>query len=76
MFGADKYQKRKKWTRSRALCVIITEIYLNAPQTSVAGHCFGFGFVSGSQLEVLQVTLPGFPDDPAPTPHLVAHPVG
>ena len=46
---------------------------LNSPQSRVAGHCFGPGFVSGSQLVVLQVTAPGVPDLPAATPHLVAH---
>ena len=48
----------------------------HVPQSSVAGHSFGSGSVSGSQLEVLQVTAPGVPDKPAPTPHLLAHPVG
>merc|ERR1711900_105797 len=47
------------------------------PQSSVLGHCLGPGFVSGSQLDVVQLTAPGVPDRPAPTPHLfVAHPVG
>ena len=45
-------------------------------QSSVLGHSFGSGFVSGSQLEVLQVTATGLPDAPALTPHFVAHPRG
>ena len=32
--------------------------------------------MSGSQLVVLQLTAPGFPDLPAGTPHLLAHPLG
>ena len=53
-----------------------TQIAPNAPQSSVSGHSLAAGFVSGSQLDVLQVTAPGVPDLPAPTPHFVAHPVG
>ena len=49
---------------------------LNSPQSRVAGHCFGPGFVSGSQLVVLQVTAPGVPDLPAATPHFLTHLVG
>ena len=49
---------------------------LNSPQSRVAGHCLAAGFVSASQLVVLQVTAPGVPDLPAPTPHLLAHPLG
>ena len=49
---------------------------LNSPQSRVAGHCFGSGFVSASQLDVLQLTAPGVPDWPASTPHLVGHPLG
>ena len=48
---------------------------LNSPQSRVAGHCFGSGFVSALQL-VLQLTAPGVPDLPAATPHLVAHSLG
>ena len=48
----------------------------NVPQSTVLGHCLAAGFVSGSQLEVLQVTAPGVPDLPAATPHFVAHPLG
>jgi len=47
-----------------------------SPQSSVLGHTFAPGFASGSQLNVLQSTAPGVPDKPAPTPHLVAHPLG
>ena len=46
------------------------------PQSGVLGHFFGFGFLSGLQSWVLQVTVPGVPDAPAATPHLVAHPLG
>ena len=48
----------------------------NVPQALVAGHGLARGLVSGSQLVVLQVTAPGVPDLPAPTPHFVAHPLG
>ena len=48
----------------------------NVPQSTVLGHCFASGLVFGSQLDVLQVTLPGVPDLPAATPHFVAHPLG
>ena len=48
----------------------------HAPQSSVAGHSFRSGFVSGSQLDVLQVSEPGRPDNPAPIPHLVSQPIG
>ena len=48
----------------------------NVPQSTVLGHSFASGFVSRSQLEVVQLTEPGVPDNPAPTPHLVAHPRG
>ena len=46
------------------------------PQSTVLGHCLASGLVSGSQLVVLQLTAPGVPDLPAPTPHFVAHPLG
>ena len=46
------------------------------PHSWVLGHCFGVGFVSALQLDVLQPTKPGVPDFPAPTPHFVEHPVG
>ena len=49
---------------------------LNSPQSRVAGHCLAAGFVSASQLVVLQLTAPGVPDLPAATPHFVAHPLG
>jgi len=45
-------------------------------QSSVLGHSSASGSVFSSQLEVVQVTKPGVPDIPAPTPHLVAHPLG
>ena len=48
----------------------------NVPQSSVLGHSFAPGFVPVSQLDVLQLTVPGVPDNPAPMPHLVAHPLG
>ena len=47
-----------------------------APQSTVLGHFFTDGLVFGSQLEVLHFTAPGVPDNPSPTPHLVAHPLG
>ena len=46
------------------------------PQSAVLGHCFADGFASASQLEVEHFTVPGVPDNPNPTPHLVAHPLG
>ena len=49
---------------------------INVPQSGVLGHVLASGLVSGSQLEVLQVTAPGVPDLPAATPHFVAHPLG
>ena len=48
----------------------------NVPQSTVLGHFFAAGFVSASQLVVLQLTAPGVPDAPAATPHFVAHPLG
>ena len=49
----------------------------NLPQSAVLAHFFGSGFVDESQCGgVLHVTVPGAPDEPAATPHLVAHPVG
>ena len=52
------------------------QIANNVPQSAVLGHCFGKGLLSGSQLEVVQLTAPGVPDKPTPTPHLLAHPRG
>ena len=46
------------------------------PQSMVLGHRFADGFASASQLDVLHFTVPGVPDNPNPTPHLVAHPLG
>ena len=46
------------------------------PQSAVLGHIFAAGFVSGSQLELSQVTVPGVPDLPSPTPHVLAHSCG
>ena len=48
----------------------------NVPQALVAGHCLASGLVSGLQLVESQVTVPGVPDKPSPTPHLLAHPLG
>ena len=48
----------------------------SSPHKGVAGHSLGSGFVSGSQIEVVQLTAPGVPDEPAPTPHLLVHPLG
>ena len=48
----------------------------NVPQSAVLGHVLAAGFLFASQLVVLQVTAPGVPDLPAPTPHLLAHPLG
>ena len=48
----------------------------DVPQSTVLGHCLASGLAFASQLDVLQVTAPGVPDLPAPTPHFVAHPVG
>ena len=47
------------------------------PQASVAAHIFpaGLGAAHLSSLPLLHVTVPGLPDLPAATPHLVAHPV-
>ena len=48
--------------------------YNHAPQSGVLGHIFGDGLVSGSQLDVLHLTVPGVPDNLRnPTPHLPAH---
>ena len=46
---------------------------IHVPQSAVLGHCLGGGFVSGSQLVVLQRTAPAVPDAPSATPHFVAH---
>ena len=47
------------------------------PQAAVAGHTFpaGLGAAHLSSLPLLHVTVPGLPDLPAATPHLVSHPV-
>ena len=55
---------------------VLTIYYTHIPQSVVLGHCLGLGLVSGSQLVVLHVTVPGVPDAPAATPHLLAHPDG
>ena len=46
----------------------------HAPQSTVLAHRFLAGLLAASQLDVLQVTVPGVPE-PAATPHLVAHPL-
>ena len=48
----------------------------HAPQSTVLGHFFTDGLVFGSQLEMEHFTVPEVPDNPSPTPHLVAHPLG
>ena len=47
-----------------------------SPQSTVLGHFLAAGLVSASQLDVEHFTVPGVPDIPNPTPHLVAHPLG
>ena len=56
--------------------MVVVVVVVVVVHSSVLGHCVGSGFVSASQLDVLQVTAPGVPDWPAPTPHVVAHPRG
>ena len=58
------------------VCVCVCVCSMNIPQSAVLRHSLGEGFVSGSQLDVLQRTAPGVPDAPAPTPQFVAHPLG
>ena len=61
------------WGCSKLECKCI-----NVPQSAVLGHGFGAGLVSGLQpFDESQVTAPGVPDWPFPTPHfVVTHPVG
>ena len=59
-----------------SVCSRLALLLPNVPQALVAGHCLASGLVFGSQLVVLQVTAPGVPDKPSPTPHFVSHPLG
>ena len=70
MFDNQKKQNQKSAE------LIVTYTGIRVPQSSVLGHVLAAGLVSGSQLDVVQVTAPGVPDLPASTPHFVSHPVG
>ena len=48
----------------------------NVPQSWVVAQSFAPGFEPGKQIKVLQVTEPGVPDNPSPTPHVGAQPCG